>query len=245
MDEKVSNENFCSHCCLKFDSEVWYDLHLQLVHGNENKTEPLENKVECMSKEKVFPIDLSTKSTITHKVEKCFKCNICISSFTSKQNLKKHISIHKGENPFKCNICNEQFATERRLSIHTFSFHNDGENEKSYTCNYCDSKFPQNRNLKRHINIVHKGIKQYKCNICENSFSVKQHLIVHLSSIHDIKNPFKCKNCEVTFDSSFNLRRHFALAHEYEKRFKCNICNNACYAQKRSLKNHIKTFHNS
>ena len=29
---------FCNECCLKFDNNIWYDLHFSLVHGYESKT---------------------------------------------------------------------------------------------------------------------------------------------------------------------------------------------------------------
>ena len=135
MDQKVSNEKFCSHCCLKFDSEVWYDLHLQLVHGNENEKESLENKVNCISKEKDFPIDSSTTSTKApqkqdseHCGEKIFNCKMCVYISSTKKGLLSHIvRTHAGEKPFKCKICIASFTRKTNLQRHITSNH-EGEN---------------------------------------------------------------------------------------------------------------------
>ncbi len=57
MKEEILKDLFCIQCCLKFDKKVWYDLHLSLVHGHENKTEVLEKKVKREQEDKEIPID--------------------------------------------------------------------------------------------------------------------------------------------------------------------------------------------
>ena len=51
MDEKNIKYLFCFDCHLKFDKDIWYDLHLSLVHGNENETKSLENKTQNKQEE--------------------------------------------------------------------------------------------------------------------------------------------------------------------------------------------------
>ena len=50
MDKKITKSQFCFQFCLKFDKEVWYDLHLSLV----NK---IEGILDSRRKENVFQND--------------------------------------------------------------------------------------------------------------------------------------------------------------------------------------------
>ena len=40
------NDLRCLQCSLKFNNQVWYDLHLTHVHGNENKSSDIATELE-------------------------------------------------------------------------------------------------------------------------------------------------------------------------------------------------------
>ena len=45
MDRKIKENLFCSKCCLQFDTELWHDLHLSLVHKQKNETESFKTEI--------------------------------------------------------------------------------------------------------------------------------------------------------------------------------------------------------
>ena len=105
---------FCKKCALQFDKKYVFDLHLSLVHGKK-----IEVKKEPMICEENLQEHQVSKDLSDHEVDNCLKCNICDSSFKSKQNLKKHTtSVHEGKKPFKCNVCNASFAQKAHLKKH-------------------------------------------------------------------------------------------------------------------------------
>ena len=54
------------------------------------------------------------------------------------------------------------------------------------------SSFADNQNLKKHVEVVHEGIKPFKCSVCDVKFANKQHLKKHIETIHEEIKPFKC-----------------------------------------------------
>ena len=57
---------------------------------------------------------------------KQFKCDICITNFALKSNLKQHVgtvhegkkhvtAVHEGKKQFKCDICNGNFGEKSNL----------------------------------------------------------------------------------------------------------------------------------
>ena len=50
---------------------------------------------------------------------------------------------------------------------------------KSGECPICGKVFSESRNLKRHIRMVHEGVKNFKCDLCNKAFSTAQYLTIH------------------------------------------------------------------
>ena len=60
---------------------------------------------------------------------KPYKCNVCDTTFTSKNALKGHTHfVHEGLKPFKCDICDSKFPTKVVLKEHIETVH--GRNRK-------------------------------------------------------------------------------------------------------------------
>ena len=65
---------------------------------------------------------------------------------------------------FKCLTCGMDFKTKADLSCHT-ALHR----EKKISCSYCDFQ-STSYNLKRHVKVVHLGIKNNVCEDCGKRF---------------------------------------------------------------------------
>lgn len=65
---------------------------------------------------------------------------------------------------------------------------------KRLKCEYagCSKSYCSSFNLKRHLEIVHLGVKKFRCHICGRFLSSKQNLIDH-HNIHTGAKPYKCE----------------------------------------------------
>ena len=66
--------------------------------------------------------------------------------------------------------------------------------DKRLVCEYrgCSKSYCSPFNLKRHIEIVHQGIKKFRCSICGRFLSSKQNLVDH-NNIHTGAKPYICE----------------------------------------------------
>lgn len=75
--------------------------------------------------------------------------------------------------------------------------------------------------VRRHVNSVHKNIRNYKCNICEKTFfraaTRDQHMKRHYEPY------LQCTYCPKKFKADLDLRKH-ELTHTGEKQFFCSVC---------------------
>ena len=102
MSQIILRDLYCEKCTLQFDKKYVFDLHMDLVHGEEIKVK----KEQLIKEEKFEELQQSEKELsypITHVMDKSFQCDKCDSFFKSKQNLKRHMeSVHEGKKPFLC-----------------------------------------------------------------------------------------------------------------------------------------------
>lgn len=133
------------------------------------------------------------------------------------------------------------------------------ETGKSYQCSDCKKIFSSRCNLKRHVNVVHLGIKKYSCLKCFKKFGQQRQLMHHLATIHNKnhkknKKPnekkevekqstnnkkndaFICEKCGKSFSQKGNLKRH-EKSHARIKEYRCEICKKD-FSQKQSLITH-------
>ena len=68
-----------------------------------------------------------------------FICEICDSSFTTKQGLENHFDhIHKKKKAYKCFNCDVYFLQKGDLNLHFRIVH---EEKKTFNCSTCGARF--------------------------------------------------------------------------------------------------------
>nr|CAD7400996.1 unnamed protein product [Timema poppensis] len=141
---------------------------------------------------------------ISHSNERPFICLFCGRKFKRKSHLTRHETNHRyqqqGLRPptprrkegleFKCDLCGKNYSTKRQLQNHGFTH----TGERNYECQHCGKRLGQFGTLKRHIRVVHEGIKDFVCELCQRSFTAKVSLTNH-KRIHTGEKPFLCELC--------------------------------------------------
>ena len=128
---KITEENFfCHHCFIRFNSKNILNLHISLVHKenelikssnmieikkNNNISKEISKNNTSVSQKKQLSNDkikqdhtsrmkLKGHTASVYMEEKQHKCFICDYSCASKPYLKRHISqVHEERKPLKCN----------------------------------------------------------------------------------------------------------------------------------------------
>ena len=162
------------------------------------------------------------KHTCKSQEKRPHDCSFCDSSFSRKNNLRRHItmvherkklevilqekSLLKGSNFNKIEYLVDFQALEDK--------HGPFKRDNGYIlCSYCSNRFERPARLKEHIVAVHEGKKPHSCSVCDKSFGMKRNLKKHIESAHESKR-FKCTLCEKDFVNRTVLRRHIQIVHD-------------------------------
>ncbi|XP_045189285.2 uncharacterized protein LOC123546790 [Mercenaria mercenaria] len=107
----------------------------------------------------------------TYGAEGSVRCEMCLRTFSSADQLKQHVDLHKKSRPvrFECGTCGEQFLTRSLRDTHIETFHFD----KLEMCDVCGNLYTR-ANLKKHIKTHEEDQSGNKvCPYCDQCFTVK------------------------------------------------------------------------
>ncbi|CRK96021.1 CLUMA_CG009461, isoform A [Clunio marinus] len=163
---------------------------------------------------------------------KDFHCQICGSSYFSRNGLKNHIlNVHEKPKHLTCSLCGRTFMTEKGLKRHQL-------HPCRLPCEVCGKFFFKNM-LRHHLKNVHFNLKPYQCDICGNKFckrNLAQHMITHIDFEHR-KKEFHCQICESSYFNKGSLQIHILNNHEKPKHLTCSLCGRTFMTEK-GLKRH-------
>ncbi|XP_045210455.2 uncharacterized protein LOC123561859 [Mercenaria mercenaria] len=172
---------------------------------------------ECEVCGKVGTLNMVRYHEQMHSDKMPYKCEECGKCFKTAACRRSHALQH-GEKKWKCELCPAAFYRKQYLEVHMTNH----TGEYPYVCELCGQKFKMTYILRRHVNSVHKNIRNYKCDICDKEFfrvaTRNQHRNRHF-------DPFlQCSYCPKKFKGDLDLRKH-ELTHTGEKIYFCPRCN--------------------
>ncbi|KAL9704564.1 hypothetical protein quinque_008082 [Culex quinquefasciatus] len=95
--------------------------------------------------------------------------------------------------------------------------------QRTHICDTCGSKFAKQSALKRHVKLVHEGLRPFECQICGfklfTSTQLKRHLLGHSK-----EKPYKCELCTQAFVKTDELANHVARKHRGGLPYPCDRC---------------------
>ena len=227
-------KHHCQACGRSFFQEIDLQNHIHSVHEGEE-----HNKYECYLCSKLFSreIILENHISVVHDGNADHKCENCSKTFSSVQNLRKHISkkqckvtVDEGQKSIKCKSCGKSFTSIYYLKDHIHTIHDEYKENK---CDICDKDFPSLVRFRKHNLIFHRNSEiietaDEKSNYLANGIKMEEiteHGILE-SEINSILNNLTEENIEdiKTKDSRINSQPvEIIMVHEGGKSYFQNI----------------------
>jgi len=208
----------CLKCPKQFSYKFCLKRHIKTVHVN---------LITCTICLQFFDekIQLEQHTQKKHNEKLTFQCHKCVSQYTRKTSLNRHIRmVHE----FTCTVCLQDFTEKIQLKQHTQEKH---KRKETFQCHKCFSSYKNNSSLKKHIQMVH----EFTCTVCLQNFDENIQLIQHIQTQHaDKKEVLYCQNCSKQFTKIDIFNRHILNFHE---KFTCTDCKHI-FDGKKQLRQH-------
>ena len=170
-------------------------------------------------------------NTNVHSVYTCF---VCLNTFTSRNNMTRHIRIHSGTKPYSCPRCPERFTrkddVKRHILRHDFN--------KPFRCALCNMGYTEKTTMKVHFERDHGSNVFFPCSQCSKCYSRENDFQFH-KKLHPEFRQFSCNVCIFTGSNSLMYQKHMLL-HENGKTYICTHCNDMKFKDPFVYTSHLK-----
>uniref|UniRef100_A0A336LU94 CSON001763 protein n=1 Tax=Culicoides sonorensis TaxID=179676 RepID=A0A336LU94_CULSO len=136
---------------------------------------------------------------------KPYVCDICGTSFASRDSIIQHMKAQHLKIYKKCKYCSEQAKTYEQINIHVRKMHPEVQ-QKVVHCKFCDFATNDHSKMMFH-RASHSLHGKLKCKICSKEFIRRDNLQTHMKS-HSDERPFACDVCGNTYKTMFHLGQH-------------------------------------
>ena len=201
----------CDFCCITFQNEFYYDLHMS-SHDPE---------------EEIFLDSVADDGEVWQVAEEDFNAQMGYQDDSDDETKSiEPDKVHRNI-PQACEICDKTFIYKKSFRKHKLDCHADT------TCTNCWKTFTDTQKLSDHTcHIPEKTVKvkPKKINETLNRANNSDKVIA--------LNSFRCNVCEKTFKSASDLRKH-AVCHSDETPFPCTKCDKK-FKRKKNLNSHLE-----
>nr|KAG5709239.1 hypothetical protein BaRGS_017991 [Batillaria attramentaria] len=127
--------------------------------------------LQCRRCETVLP-DMLALERHNLQAHAMFTCSICTTTFTARNNLKRHVRMHSGVKPFKCGTCGAAFSRKDDLRTHELrhAYGRPERRQQSYTCPFCPFTGSASVVLRKHL-LKHAAREEFPCPPCGLTFN--------------------------------------------------------------------------
>uniref|UniRef100_A0A096LPX7 C2H2-type domain-containing protein n=2 Tax=Poecilia formosa TaxID=48698 RepID=A0A096LPX7_POEFO len=202
-EEELSNEqsnsgdHHCSVCGLQLPSKFKLQDHMNLHTGARPYCCAECGKRFCQ----IYNYRLHLRTHAKAKLERHW-CRICLTGFSSQEDLKRHLSrTHFEEQFYECDLCKRVFASLKECENHV-QLHKCMVN---IVCEKCGRSFRTEKSLARHKK--KRCLHSFKCTDCGETFGKKNALLKH-SFTHLGLLPYTCIRCRCHFRLAKLYRQH-------------------------------------
>jgi len=223
----------CWKCPKTFKSNRSLNYHLVKAHEvvlSDREMVAVEKDLNKMNAHKLIPVDMQCK--------KCLK-----TDFDTILHLNAHVIDCYGPTLnkqviFKCNKCETMWNSAEVLHYHLYSEHQVGD----AVCDVCGTILKNIHYVKRHIDHVHRRVKNFQCDKCDARYQFKGKLKEHIEAVHLKIFKHQCEFCDFKAVIRSKLITHVKVKHTKNPVFACRHCDFVTHINKR-LKEHVTKIH--
>ena len=203
----------CNTCGEKFDGFYQLKKHLKKEHPDEH-SQAERQTCELCGKVLGDIRKLKLHLLMQHDVgelppeKRILNCSICEKEFKSAVTMEEHFktqchNIVKTECrniEFNCKFCSTKWNSHLSLELHIMEIHM----KRMFSCDQCNYLSYKKEHVKRHINFIHKQLRNHVCHHCGKAYTLQKHLSKHLFKDHNEGTPterkYKCDQCDKSYE---------------------------------------------
>ena len=188
----------CQECGQSFTQSGTLNKHVDALHGNGFKQEPLPPpSAHFIDKRKNYRTSTGIRK---------YECDECGCRFNRHETLRNHQATHGNKRPYECQDCGTRFKRKDVLVQHELKH----SKVQEYTCGDCGKLYWNKGSLRQHI-LTHLP-PMFSCEVCGRKFIVKINWLAHCQTHTNVQ--FECVECGKAFKSKASLRLHMRTVHK-------------------------------
>ena len=245
----------CKTCGEKFDGAYKLKKHVKKNHPVEYTQSQCQTCELCgkvladFHKLKLHLLRVHDVGELPPEKRK-LNCSMCKKEFKSAVEMDEHFKTQCHDNDerecqnieFNCKFCPTKWISHLSLELHIMEVHT----KRMFSCDRCSYLSYKKEQIQRHIDHVHKKIRNHICHHCGKGFAFKTYLQTHLFKDHNegppVERNYKCDQCDKSYELPGSLKKHKTTNHDKSVSHQCPLCPKT-FLHKGYLYAHVKHVH--